>query len=249
MHTLKKGIEILDYIVKAPKGVTASEISKHFSMSISNACKYLVVFTEYGYLTRRDGKTYHPGFKLLEYGSIILRRFDIRDMAHKDLVDLMTKTGQTVHLIIKDGFEGIYLDKVEGINSIPMVSKIGMRAPLYSTSAGKAILAHLPAKEFEEYLSAVRLIKRTEKTITDIQKLRDEIARIKTRGYAVDNEESEVGIKCIGAVILNHESYPIAAISISGAASVLSDDVIESLSIKVVDCAKLISQKLGYKHI
>lgn len=249
MHTLKKGIEILDYIVKAPKGLTASEISKHFSMSISNACKYLAVFTEYGYLTRRDGKTYHPGFKLLEYGSIILRRFDIRDIAHKDLVDLMTKTGQTVHLIIKDGFEGVYLDKVEGINSIPMVSKIGMRSPFYSTSAGKAILAHLPEKEFEEYLSVVRLIKRTEKTITDIQQLRDEIAKIKTRGYAIDNEESEVGIKCIGAAILNHECYPIAAISISGAASVLSDDVIESLSTKVVDCAKVISQKLGYKHV
>lgn len=249
MHTLKRGIEILDYIVKAPNGVTASEISNQFSMSISNACKYLVVFTEYGYLTRRNDKMYYPGFKLLEYGSIILRKFDIRDVAHKDLVDLMAKTGQTVHLIIKDGFEGVYLDKVEGINSIPMISKIGMRAPFYSTSAGKAILAYLPEKEFEEYLKVIKPIKRTEKTITDIQQLRKEIIKIKARGYAIDDEESELGIKCIGAAILNHECYPIAAVSISGAASVLSDDVIENFSTKVIDCAKAISRKLGCNHL
>lgn len=239
---------MLDYIVKAPNGVTASEISKKFSMSISNACKYLAVFTECGYLTRHNDKMYYPGFKLLEYGSIILRKFDIRDIAHKDLVDLMAKTGQTVHLIIKDGFEGVYLDKVEGINSIPMVSKIGMRAPFHSTSAGKAILAYLPEKEFEEYLRTVKLTKRTEKTITDAGQLRKEISKIKQRGYAIDDEESEIGIRCIGAAILNHECYPIAAVSISGAVSVLLDDTIENFSKKVIECAEKISKKLGCNH-
>ncbi|MEJ5229613.1 MAG: IclR family transcriptional regulator [Pseudothermotoga sp.] len=248
MHTLKRAIEILDYIVKAPNGITATEISKHFGMSLSNACKYLSVFTEYGYLRRNSDKIYYPGFKLLEYGSIILRKFDLRDIAHKSLIELMAQTGQTVHLIVKDGFEGVYIDKVEGVNSIPMVSKIGMRAPFYSTSAGKAILAHMPMQEFENYLSSVVLKRRTNKTIVDPNELRKEIIRTRERGYAIDDEESEAGIRCIGAAILNHEGYPIAAVSISGATSVLTDNVILNFGEKVVNCAKSISEKLGYKN-
>jgi len=246
MNTLRKALRVIDHIVKAPSGVTATEIAAACNMSLPNAYKYLKVLEEHGFVVRKPDKTYIPSFKFVEYSSTILRRFDVRDLSSQDLVELMVQTGQTVHLILKDGFEGVYINKVEGVHSLPMVSKIGMKVSLYSTSAGKAILAYLPKEELEEYLSAVPLKKKTENTITVPEKLIAELERIRAVGYAVDNEENEPGIRCIGAAVLNHEGYPVAAVSISGAARKLDDLWIRENAQYVALCAQRISAKLGY---
>ena len=246
MNTLRKALEILEEIVESPSGVRPSEIAKKFGMSLPNAYKYLKIFEEYGYVVKKPDGSYIPSFKIVELSSIILRRLDIRDISLPLLSDLMVKTGQTVHLILKDGFEGVYIHKIEGANSIPMVSKIGMKIDLYSTSAGKAILAYLPEDELEEYLRNVKLVKKTENTITDPEVLKEKLKIIRERGYAIDDEENEPGIRCVGAAVLNHEGYPIAAVSISGAARKMTMDWIEENAHHVVECARRISSKLGY---
>ena len=246
MNTLKKALEMLEEIVVNPAGVRPSTLAKKFGMSLPNAYKYLKVFEEYGFVVKKPDGSYIPSFKIVELSSIILRRLDIRDISVPFLLDLMIKTGQTVHLIMKDGFEGVYVHKIEGANSIPMVSKIGMKMDLYSTSAGKAILAFLPEDELEEYLRTVKLVKKTERTITDPEELKKELKLVRERGYAIDDEENEPGIRCVGSAILNHEGYPIAAVSISGASSKVTMDWIKENARHVVDCARKISSKLGY---
>jgi len=246
VNTLRRAIEILDYLVSSPGDVSVSDVARKFKMSVSNAYKYLRVFEEYGFVTRKRDKKYVPGYKLAEYGAMVLRKIDLREIAHPYLVDVMSKTGQTVHLVIKDGLEGVYIDKVEGVYSIPMVSRVGMKIQLYSAASGKAILAHLPKEELEEYLSMVRLERKTPNTITDPEKLKEELRKIRELGYAIDNEENEVGIRCIGVPIFDHNGYPVAGMSVSGAAQRLTGKLIEDCISALKSAAEEISKKLGY---
>jgi len=246
LESPKKILEIIDYIVRHPKKVTVSEISKRFEMSVSNAYKYVKILEDYGIVIKNPDKSYIPGFKLVEYGSIILKRINLRDIAHPHLVDLMVKTNQTVHLVLKEGNWGIYIEKMESAESLPMISKIGMRMPLYSTGFGKAILAYLSKSELEKYLKEVKLEKRTKNTITDPNKFRRELEVIRKRGYSIDNEENEYGIRCIGAAIFNHNGKPIAAVSISGSASKITPEWIEKNAEYVLECARKISKKMGH---
>ncbi len=247
VETVKKTLEIMSYIVNSSKSVKVSDVARTFNMSVSNASRYLKIFEQYGIVIRKRDGSYIPGFKLVEFGSIILKRISLREIAHPYLVDLMVKTDQTVHLVLKEGYEGVYIEKLESAKSLPMISRIGMRMPLYSTGFGKAILAYLPEEELEDFLKNVRLLKRTERTITDPEKLKEELRRIRKRGYAIDNEENEDGVKCIGAPIINHEGKPIAAVSIAGAAIKFTEEWIKRNAVYVVNCAREISKKLGSK--
>jgi DNA-binding IclR family transcriptional regulator len=246
LESPKKILEMVDYIVKNPTKVTVGEIAKRFGMSSSNAYKYMKILEDYGIVIKNPDKSYIPGFKLVEYGSIILKRINLRDIAHSHLVELMVKTNQTVHLVLKEGIWGIYIEKMESAESLPMISKIGMRMPLYSTGFGKAILAFLSEEELEEYLKKVKLEKRTKNTITERNEFLKELSKIRARGYSIDNEENEYGIKCIGAPVFNHEGKPIAAVSVSGSANKITDDWIKENSKHVMECARKISEKLGY---
>jgi DNA-binding IclR family transcriptional regulator len=183
----------------------------------------------------------------VEYGSIILKKINLREIAHPHLVNLMVKTGQTVHLAIKEGYEGIYIEKIEGPNSLPMMSRIGMKINLYATAFGKAILAHLSEKEIEEYLENVELKKRGKNTITDPNKLKNELKKIRERGYSIDNEENEIGIFCIGAPIFNYDKKVIAGVSISMSASRAEEEKVNEYIRYVKECAKNISKLLGHK--
>ncbi len=217
-------------------------------MSISNAYKYLDDLYRGELLTKNKDRTYIPSFKLVEYGSIILKKINLRDLAQPHLVDLMVKTGQTVHLVVKDGDEGVYIEKIEGPHSLPMMSKIGMRMNLYATGFGKAILAYLPQQELEEYLRTAQLEKRAKNTITDPEKLKKQLSEIRKMGYAVDNEENENGIFCIGAPIFNYDNQVIGAVSISMSTSQAKETKVDEYSRFVVDCTRKISRLLGYKE-
>ncbi|WP_269446388.1 IclR family transcriptional regulator [Defluviitoga tunisiensis] len=239
---------ILDYIVNSPTPVSATEIAREFEMSISNAYKYLDDLYRGELLTKNKDRTYIPSFKLVEYGSIILKKINLRDLAQPHLVDLMVKTGQTVHLVVKDGDEGVYIEKIEGPHSLPMMSKIGMRMNLYATGFGKAILAYLPQQELEEYLRTAQLEKRAKNTITDPEKLKKQLSEIRKMGYAVDNEENENGIFCIGAPIFNYDNQVIGAVSISMSTSQAKETKVDEYARFVVDCTRKISRLLGYKE-
>jgi len=214
---------------------------------MSNAYKYLDDLYRGGLLSKNGDKSYFPSFKLVEYGSIILKKINLREIAHPHLVDLMVKTGQTVHFFIKDGNEGICIEKLEGPHTLPMMSRIGIRLNLYATGWGKAILAHLPEKEIEEYLEIVELKKRGKNTITDPNELKNELKKIRERGYAIDNEENEIGIFCIGAPIFNYDKKVIAGASITMSASRAEGEKVDEYAKNVMECAKNISKLLGYK--
>ncbi|MGJ8454723.1 IclR family transcriptional regulator [Pseudothermotoga sp. U03pept] len=246
LESPKKLLEIMEYVVRNPASVSTKDVARNFSMSISNAFKYLKLLEEYGFVVKNQEKKYVPGFKFVDFGSVVLRRVELREIARSYLFDLLAKTHQTVNLVVRDGDMAVYVDKIECAESMPLMSRIGMQMPLYSTSFGKAILAHFTEEELEKYFARVELLRKTNKTIVERQKLIEHLKEVREKGYAIDDEENEYGVRCIGCAILNHEGRPIGAVSIAGSKNKLTMKLIRKYATSVISCASEISKKLGY---
>ncbi|AEH51185.1 IclR family transcriptional regulator [Pseudothermotoga thermarum] len=247
--SVEKALKILEYVISKNGGARIQDVAEYMNITPPAAYKHLETLTKCGYLSKDPySLKYHASYKIVELGSIILRNVQVGEIAHPFLVDLMERTGMTVHFALKDGFEGVYIDKVESARTIPTVSRIGMRMRLYSTAFGKAILAFMPKEELQEYLSHVTLTKQTPNTITDKSKLLEELEKVRKQGYAVDMEENEPGIACVGAPVFNYTGNVIGAISVTGAASVFSDQLIKVVAQEVMKTAKEISKRLGAKE-
>jgi IclR family acetate operon transcriptional repressor len=162
--------------------------------------------------------------------------------------DLQTESAETVNLGVPAPDAVIYIDVVERPHGLRMSTEVGRREPYHATALGKAIAAHWP--EFETQLEALLahgpLAKKTPRTIVDPLTLRRELEATRARGYAIDDEESESGVRCVGAPVFDHRGAVIAAISLAGPASRLPASRIAALGPKVVAAARRISAGMGF---
>ncbi|MFN4189499.1 MAG: IclR family transcriptional regulator [Pseudothermotoga sp.] len=244
--SVEKALKILEFIITKKNGARIQDIADHLKISSPAVYKHLETLVRAGYVCKEPhSHKYLPSYKIVELGSIILRNVQIREIAHPFLVDLMEKTGMTIHFALRNGYEGVYVDKIESARTIPTVSRIGMRMRLYSTGFGKAILAFLSDEELDDYFAKVKLERQTPHTITDVERLRKELSVAKQKGYAIDNEENEPGIMCIGAPVFDYTNSVIGGISVTGAASFFSDQMIDIVANEVVKTAREISKRLG----
>ncbi|HOQ68270.1 MAG TPA: IclR family transcriptional regulator, partial [Candidatus Atribacteria bacterium] len=141
--------------------------------------------------------------------------------------------------------EALYIDKVEGPKTLQMRSRVGMRIPLYCTALGKVLLAYSSEEDIDRYLEEVELIPRTPNTIVSPGKLKEELLSIRERGYALDNQENEEGIICVGAPITDFSGQVVAALSVSGFFKDFSSDKIPEILSSLQKTAASISQDLG----
>ena len=153
---------------------------------------------------------------------------------------------ETVHLSILDNTEILYIAKAESSQSVRMASTIGARNKLHCTAMGKAILAFLPGNDQAKLIEQLKLTNCTAAAITDRATLAEELARVQAQQFAIDDEESEDGVRCVGAPIFDHTGRVFAAISISGPAYRLSISRLNALSSLVIEAARTISGTLGY---
>ena len=158
---------------------------------------------------------YGLGPRLLQLASRAWSQLDLRAALADDLQALRDETGETVHLAVPAGREMIYIDKLESQGPVRMASRVGGRLALHSTAAGKAYLAALPDTEADALIAALDLAARMPNTLTDRDALRQELARIHQRGYAVDDEENERGIVCYSVAITGQGGRPLACVSVS----------------------------------
>lgn len=246
IYSVERSLKLLEYIVSKKNGVRVRDVAEFLNVTAPAAFKHLETLVNCGYVFK-DPYThrYFPSYKLVELGSIVLRNIEVREIAHPLLIELMERTNMTVHFALKDGFEGVYIDKVESARTIPTVSRIGMKMRLYSTGFGKAILAFLSEEELEEYFSKVPLTKCTPNTITDVEKFKEELEKVRKLGYAVDNEENEYGVKCVGAPVFDYSGKVIGAVSVTAAAGLLNEETIPKIAQEVIKTAREISKKLG----
>lgn len=187
-------------------------------------------------LQEKETSKYMLSFKILEIAGRMMDKMDMVSIVHPYIVQLAEQCNETVHLVQRIGNALVYIDKVESeVNSVRMVSKIGTSIPMYCSGVGKAILAALPKKEVEEIWNASEITKKTANTIVKLQDLDQILEEVKEKGYALDNEENEEGVKCIAVCITDYKGKPMNAISISAPVSRMSEERIQEYSRYVLE--------------
>ncbi|KUK12317.1 MAG: Transcriptional regulator, IclR family [Moorella sp. 60_41] len=246
IQSVQRALYILERLAVSEHGAGASEIARELGVNRSTVFRLMETLMQEGYV-RQDprSKRYYLTMKVFSLGSKLLDQMDIRTSAREVLEDLQKQTGHTVHLGLRDLNEVVYIDKISGTNPIQMYSMIGRRAPLYCTGVGKAILAFLKDAEIQALLKEVRLTRFTPNTITDPVELWEEIKRIRSRGYALDLEEHELGIRCVAAPIFDYTHEVIGSISVAAVAITLGERDIEDYAGLVLRAAHRVSERLG----
>ena len=211
-----------------PMGIMELSASLGFHKSTVHR---LVASLQYMGYIRQDEESlkYYLSLKFLEIGSRILEQ-----------------TGETVHLVKREGTEAVYIDKVESFaSSIRMVSRVGSRIPLYCSGVGKALLAELTDREIGEIWKNSRIRKLTPRTITELPVLMERVEQVRKDGYAVDDEENEEGVRCIAASLRDYHKDPVYALSISAPANRMTDQRILELKEYVLAFRQELSRSLG----
>jgi DNA-binding IclR family transcriptional regulator len=247
VNTVLKTIQILDALVKAPnQGV--SDIARNLGMPKSSVFGILETLTSTGVLERNaeTGK-FHLGAKLIEWGNRAQVDLDICRIARPFLQGLNARFDETVHLTVLDRDEVLYLDCVESRRRLRTYSVIGVRAPLYCTSVGKAILAYRDDGEIRRIAREKGLASFTAHTITEVEALLAEMVKIRQEGFAVDDMEHEDHLRCIGAPIRNAGGEVHASLSLSGPAERNTRERIREMAPFVVDAGLEISRRLGWR--
>jgi len=248
VQSVDRALTILELLSKHVNGLGIAEISSRVELHKSTVHRLLGTLIYKGFVVQEaDSNKYRISFKLFELGARRIAEADILVVSKPFTKALMESVNEVVHLVIRDINDIVYVDKVEADNTIRMASTIGRRSPLYCTSVGKAMLAYMTDEEVENIWENTRIEKLTNNTIIEFEKLKEELQRIREKGFAEDNEENELGVRCIGAPIFNSNGDVEGAISISGPTIRVTRDKVEEFAFEIKKYAGLISTELGYR--
>jgi len=245
---VERALAMLEAAAQSPEGLSNAEISRKLEIPKSSASYILRTLEKQGYLHRDDesGK-YRVGLKILSLSRGALSGIDVREVALPIMRHLMEKTNLTCHLAILDGPEAVYIEKVEPQGFIRMDTWVGRRMRVHATSVGKALVAHIPQPQLEKIISERAMEKRTAKTITTLPRLLKELEKVRGQGYAVDDEENNIGARCVGAPIFNQQGLIEASIGLSGTINQVNAQTMLRILEALKDAARHISMQLGYR--
>jgi IclR family transcriptional regulator, acetate operon repressor len=243
---LGKALDLLETVAAGPD-LGLSQLSERTGVSKGSAFRVLSTLESRGYLSK-DGQTrkYGPGPRLLALSHSVVARLDLVHSARSVLKRLHAEFDETVNLGVLSGGQIVYVDMLESHRGLRMAAQLGARDALHSTALGKAIVAALPVAEARQLFRSYRRARATPRTLVSLDDLEADLARVRQRGYAIDDEENEVGARCVGAAVVDTAGRPVAAISVSGPASRMDGDVLERIGAAVCDAAHDIESKLGY---
>jgi DNA-binding IclR family transcriptional regulator len=241
---LTKTFRIIETLQGSASPLTLKEISEQTSIHKSTALRFLTHLETERYVTRDARGAYRVGDKLLQLGARSSFQVHLREAAQEPLRELWRITQETINLGILDGLEVVYLDCLESPQSFRLVANAGTRAAAYRTALGKAMLAHLAAERRNAVIESLVFRAFTPKTITSPEWFRAELEKIRKRGYAIDDEESVLGVRCLAAPVLNAEQEPIAALSISGPTARMTNGKLPEFAAAIRAAAREISSRL-----
>ena len=249
VQSVDRALSILEALSDQEQGSGLSDISKQIDLHKSTVHRLLGTLIARGYV-EQDAETnrYSLTMKLFELGNKKVEKLDVLTISKPYLRELADQTNEVVHLVIREGAEVIYIDKVEGDHTLRMHSRIGRRSPLYCTAVGKVMMVYSDEQKRRVWWQKSNIEEKTPFTIIDYEKMQEEIKKIKAQGYALDEEENEIGVRCIGAPIFDHQGKVYAALSISGPATRMTAEKVDEFSIALLEYSQKISKELGY-HI
>jgi DNA-binding IclR family transcriptional regulator len=246
LKSVRKALQIFELFTIDTPELSISDLVRKLSMPKVSVYRFLRVLMKSSFISQdRQTKKYRLSIKIFELGSIVLRNFDLREVAFPLIVELSKRSGETAHLGVLDNQQVISIEGVESDQSLRISLPIGKRVYLHSTGIGKAILAFLTDQEIQEIIRQKGLPRFTNNTIVDPNPLMKEIQLIRKRGYAIDNEENEHGIRCVAAPIFDVNKQVVASISISGPSVRIPHTRISELSSMVIETSQKISKAHG----
>ena len=244
IQVIERAMQLLDALAAETEAVALKKIAATTGLHPSTAHRILNDLVLGRYVERVDSGMYQLGMRLLELGSLVRGRLSVREAALEPMHLLHKLTGQTVNLSVQQGDEIVYVDRAWSERSgMQVVRAIGGRAPLHLTSTGKLFLSALEPRQVRAYVTRTGLAGSTRNSLTSFEDLDRELALVRRHGYARDNEELEMGVRCVGAGIYDDSGKLIAGLSISAPAQRLQDGWVKQL----VETAQGISEALGFE--
>lgn len=229
-----KAMRIMETLIHKGSPLSISKISNKTGINISTVHRIINTLVKLGYVEQNQEGHYQLGLHTYELADIINEDFNIKKLARPYMEEIVESCNETCNLVILENNEVVYVDQVESNNMVRMFARPGSRGPAYCTGSGKALLAFQDYEEIDDYLSEKRLKPYTENTITNPEKLKEELLEIRKRGYALDLEEMEKGVRCIAAPIIGRDEKLLGAISVSGPSTRISLDYLNKQLVPLV---------------
>lgn len=242
---VERAFAVLEALVREGANTSLASIAAGAALPRPTTHRLLQTLISLGYARQPGEGLYSPGLKLLRLATRVQETLDSAELARPFMRELQELLPETVHFALLQDDHAVYIEKLEGRRAYRMASTVGMPVALHCTAIGKAILAHLPAEDRLQRLGAGPLPRRTWRTVTSIEELDIELARVRQSGYAVDDEENEEQIRCLGAAVFDHKGNVIGALSLSSPAFALPLEVAHDLGPALVLAAADISLSLG----
>lgn len=249
VQSLTRALSILNVIAENSSGLTLTGISRALGLAPSTTHRLLTTLQEERYVQYdRDNSHWQIGMQAFVTGNGFLSSRDLVGVARPFMRRMMEENGETVNLAISEGDDVIYMAQVESREMMRVYSKPGNKVPLHCSGVGKAIMMLMPSTDIERIATQKGLPKLTDKTLTDLASLKAELTLSKKQGFAVDDEEHAVGLRCVASVIYDEYAEPLAALSISGPAARISTERLIELGETVRHFAENITAALGGKQ-
>jgi IclR family KDG regulon transcriptional repressor len=245
--SVQHSLNIINLFSSAHAELANSDIARMLEMDPGTVAGLVYTLKINNYLDQNpENRKYRLGFKLAERGSVLLAQIDLRKIAAPILEDLLEWSGESVNLAIRDHQEVVYVERLFGSHSLGIRSELGKRAPLHSTALGKAILASMGVSQVQTILDDYKLVSVTPNTIINLNDFMDELEKVRRNGFALDEEENELGGRCLAAAVMDNNRRPIAAISISAPIQRLPLERIAEYGERIKTAALELSLKIGY---
>lgn len=246
--SVQRALDILNLFNNQSGELGVTEIAKLLELHKSTVSGLVYTLENNGYLEQNpDNRKYRLGLKLLERASTLLNQIEIRQVAAPFLQQLRDWSQESINLAIRDEGQVVYVERLLSEQTLGLRSEVGKRADVHSTALGKAMLACLPHDEARQILSSYDLSRYTQNTLTEVDAVMYDLDRTRERGFAIDDEEYELGGRCVSAPILNHLGEPVAAVSISVPLPRIPPERVPYFGKKVKEIAAQISERMGYR--
>ena len=247
MKTIHKAFDVLELFLDRDE-IRLADLASLTGMNVSTAHRVVISLVKRGYLVQRQKRQkYSLGTKVLQFSHVLSKRMKIKDVAFPILDGLNKVVGESVNIAILDRNEAVYIEHIESKQDLRIFTQIGNRVPLHCTGVGKVFLAYMNEEELEKALNGKGLHAYTQNTVTDATKLKQDLAVVRQEGIGTDDEEREIGVKCIASPIKNDIGSIIATLSVSGPSVRLSSKRIQEMRPLIRSCALEISRAMGYQ--
>lgn len=240
---LERGLAILELLSKSKHGLTLSQLTRSLDLPKSSVHCLLLTFERHGYLYRDDlSGRFRLGLRLCDLANGALSGVALREQAAPFLNQLRESTQLTTHMAVLEQDEVVLIEKVEPLTT-RINSWIGKRMDVHCTALGKALTAYLPEEQVDALVRRRGMLRHNDNTISSLKRLKQELEQVRKLGYSIDDEEEEIGVRCLGAAVLSAENHAIAAISVTGTTVQINAETRDALVAKIKAAAAGIAEQ------